>query len=100
MFFYAWGSVGTVRGTGDLAKAEDSCGMAKVQETMCKGKGTVCKGIAKGKWNATRNGRVQETSRRWLPQETICEKGKGESWQQAALCKGSSIVWGDGESEY
>ena len=75
------------------AKADDSCGMAKVRETMWEEKGTVCKGIAKGKWNATRNGRVQETTRRWLPQETICEKEKGESRQQAALCKGSSIVW-------
>ena len=42
------------------AKAEDSCGMAKVQGTMCEGKRTVCKGIAKGKYNATRNGRVQK----------------------------------------
>ena len=73
--------------------------MAKVQGTMCEGKGTVCKVIAKGKWNATRNGRVQETTRRRLSQGTICEKGKGESRQQAALCKGSSIVWGDGGSK-
>ena len=49
-------------------------------------------------FNTTRNGRVQETTRRWLPQETICEKEKGESRQQAALYKGGSIVWGDGES--
>ena len=68
------------------ANAEDSCEMAKARETMCEGKETVCKEIAKGEWDATRkwpcarNDKVVAVMRDHL--QRGCEKA-----QQATMCK-------------
>ena len=52
------------------------------------------------------NGMLLETAVREKRQGDSCHEGpfarrlrKGESWKQAAMCKGSGRVWGDGGSE-
>ena len=82
----------------ELAKAnvKDSCEMAKARGTMCEGEETVCKGIAKGEWNATRkqpcarDDKVIAVIRGHLQEG--CENAKLAAGSHV---QGSSRAWGD-----
>ena len=48
----------------------------------------LCKEIAHAKAEDSRNGRVQEATRRWLSQGTICEKGKAKAGNRRPCARG------------
>ena len=79
------------------ANAEGSCEMAKARGTMCEGKETVCKVVAKGGWNATRKRPCTRIEKAMAVMRDVCKKvAESRRLATGGHVQGSNRVWGDG----